>query len=158
MPPYRNCIISLAMLAIASVAGMACFSAAPSECIEAAEEAGLPDEVIEQLRNPGDLNAIERAALNRILSEAGIDDLCDVASEATDSREVPNSSRSDSPTRRENGERDDSEKVENSIEAARQTIAAQSSARIPEDDEHRRRCRFWALNDLQPAVYQSSPS
>ena len=154
MPASRSLNFTAAVLAIALLTIVACFSAAPSECIEAAEEAGLPDEVIERLRNPGDLNAIERAALNRILSEAGIDDLCDVASDATDSSEVPDSSRSDSPTRRENGERDDSEKVEDSIEAVRQTIAAQSSARIPEDDEHRRRCRFWALNNLQPAVYE----
>ena len=28
------------------------------------------------------------------------------------------------------------------------------STRIPQNDEHRRRCRFWALNNLQPMVYQ----
>lgn len=46
---------------------IACFDVSPSECKEAAEEAGLPDSVIEQLRNPGDLNPVERAALNRSL-------------------------------------------------------------------------------------------
>ena len=78
--------MALAALIVASVAALGCFfSAAPSECIEAAEEAGLPDSVIVQLRNPGDLNAIERAALNRILSEAGIDDVCEVAAGAAES-------------------------------------------------------------------------
>ena len=51
-------------------------SAAPSECIKAAESAGLPDKVIEQLKNPGDLNAIERIALRKALEKAGLDRLC----------------------------------------------------------------------------------
>ena len=81
MPSHRNFASALAVLAIAMLAAVACFSAAPSECIEAAEAAGLPDEVIEQLRNPGDLNAIERAALNRALSQAGVHDVCEVAAD-----------------------------------------------------------------------------
>ena len=32
---------------------LACINASPSECIQAAEETGLSDEVIEQLKNPG---------------------------------------------------------------------------------------------------------
>ena len=55
----------------------ACTSAAPSACIEAAEAAGLPKSVIEQLKKPGDLNAIERIALREALKKAGLDDLCD---------------------------------------------------------------------------------
>ena len=148
MPPYRNFAISLAMSAIASVAAMACFSAAPSECIEAAEEAGLPDEVIEQLRNPGDLNAVERAALNRILSEAGIDDVCQIASNDEEPAETNKSSSGDK-------EPVESANFEERRETIEQTIAAaQRSARIPRNEEHRRRCQFWALNNLEPAVYE----
>ena len=55
----------------------ACTSAAPSACIEAAEAAGLPESVIEQLKKPGDLNAIERIALREALKKAGLDDVCD---------------------------------------------------------------------------------
>ena len=140
-------------LVFALIATVACFNAAPSECIEAAEAAGLPEEALEQLRNPGDLNAIERAALNRMLSQAGIDDICEVASEAADSAEVPNSAPSDRPSPGENDERAESEQARDDGEPVQQTIAAQRSARIPEDDEHRRRCRFWALNNLEPVVY-----
>ena len=63
--------------ATVGLAILACTSAAPSECVKAAEEAGLPDNVIEQIKKPGDLNAIERVALREVLKKAGIDDLCD---------------------------------------------------------------------------------
>ena len=56
---------------------LACTSAAPSECVKAAEGAGLPDSVIEQLKKPGDLNAIERVALREVLKKAGLDEICD---------------------------------------------------------------------------------
>ena len=55
-------------------------SAVPSECIKAAEAAGLPSSVIEQLKKPGDLNALERVALREALKRAGLDDLCKVGS------------------------------------------------------------------------------
>ena len=66
-------------LTIALVLATSCglFQAAPSECIEAAEEAGLPDRLIEQLEDPDGLNPLERAALQRALKEAGIDDACE---------------------------------------------------------------------------------
>ena len=51
-------------------------SAAPSECVQAAEKAGLPESVIEQLKKPGDLNAIQRVALREALKKAGLDDIC----------------------------------------------------------------------------------
>ena len=63
---------------------VACTSAAPSACIQAAQDAGLSDGTIEQLRNPGDLNALERAALNRVLTQAGIDDVCQIAKAVCD--------------------------------------------------------------------------
>lgn len=141
------------LLVFALIVTVACLNAAPSECIEAAEAAGLPEEALEQLRNPGDLNAIERAALNRMLSQAGIDDVCEVASEAADSAEVPSSAPSDRPSPGENDARDESEKARDDDDPIQQTIAAQRSARIPEHDEYRRRCRFWALNNLEPVVY-----
>ena len=56
---------------------LACTGAAPSECVKAAEDAGLPENVIEQLKKPGDLNAIERVALREVLKKAGLDDICD---------------------------------------------------------------------------------
>ena len=105
---------------------LACINASPSECIQAAEEAGLPDEVIEQLKNPGDLNPTERFALNRALNKAGIADACGEIAGDTEQTEDPE----------------------------RPTPTVELSARIPEDDEHRRRCRFWALNNFQPIVYQ----
>lgn len=64
-------------LASAILAVLACTSAAPSECVKAAEDAGLPESVIEQLKKPGDLNAIERVALREVLKKAGLDDVCD---------------------------------------------------------------------------------
>ena len=149
----RSFVFAGALLAIVSLAAVACISAAPSECIAAAEEAGLPGAVIEQLRNPGDLNAIERAALNRILSEAGIDDLCEVASDAADSGDVPNIPRSDDSGTENDDKSDEPEKAEGGVAAIKQTIASPSSARVPVDDEYRRRCRFWALNNLQPIVF-----
>ena len=80
-------------LVIALTAAVACSGATPSECIKAAEAAGMPDKVIEQLRNPGDLNAIERAVLNRALSQAGLDDVCEAAS-----RELPTGSAPENET------------------------------------------------------------
>ena len=153
MQAWRNFVFIVAALVIALLAAIACFNAAPSECIEAAEEAGFPDKVIEQLRNPGDLNAIERAALNRALSQAGIDDVCGVASDAASSGNVPDVTRQSNSDAGDDSEGDEPEKVDDRDEPTRQTISAQSSARIPEDDEHRRRCRFWALNNLEPVVY-----
>lgn len=65
------------LLAATVLAALACTSAAPSECVKAAENAGLPESVIEQLKNPGDLNAIERVALREVLKKAGLGDICD---------------------------------------------------------------------------------
>ena len=36
----------------------------------------------------------------------------------------------------------------------RPTPQTKPSTRIPKDDENRRRCRFWALNNLRPIVFQ----
>ena len=63
--------------AITAFAITACTSAAPSQCVQAAENAGLPESVIEEIKNPGGLNAIERIALRELLKKAGLDDVCD---------------------------------------------------------------------------------
>ena len=70
--------ILTAVLTIVLITGCTLFNAAPPECIEAAEDARLPDSVIEQLRNPAGLNALERAALQQALNQAEIDDVCDI--------------------------------------------------------------------------------
>ena len=73
--------ILMATLTMVLIAGCTFFNAAPPECIEAAEDARLPDSVIEQLLNPEGLNALERAALQQALNQAGIDDVCDIGAE-----------------------------------------------------------------------------
>ena len=112
---------------------MACINASPPECIQAAEEADLPDEIIEQLKNPGDLNPAERFALNRALSKAGLADVCREVYEKQDRELTDNTELTEDPER---------------------PTTTQLSARIPQDGEHRRRCRFWALNNLRPIVFQ----
>ena len=73
----RRPIILLAALTLLALSALACStSAAPSECVQAAEKAGLPESVIEQLKKPGDLNAIQRVALREALKKAGLDDIC----------------------------------------------------------------------------------
>ena len=124
---------------------LACINASPSECIQAAEETGLSDEVIEQLKNPGDLNPAERFALNRALNKAGIADACgEIAGEQDTERTNTELLKLDEET-------SDTEQTE---DPERPTPTVELSARIPEDDEHRRRCRFWALNNLQPIVFE----
>ena len=135
-----------ATLVIALMVSVGCFGGTPSECIEAAEAADMPDKVIEQLRNPGDLNAIERAALNRALSQAGLDDVCEATFKELP--EGPDPANETNPFLRGNREAEESKTTQD------HRLMAKQSARIPQNDEHRRRCRFWALNNLQPVVYQ----
>ena len=148
--PIRTAtIITIALLALGLSIGCNFFNAAPSECIQAAEDADLPDEVIEQLRNPDDLNALERAALQQALRRAGIDDVCEVASEISTGSDGADTNDNARPTLVRIGTADKQQ------ESSRPE--AQEGARIP-DDEHRRRCRFWALNNLQPVVYSEFAS
>ena len=149
----------LAMVLLVMGLGVGCnaFSAAPSECVRAAEDAGVPDSAIEKLRDPGHLNPVERAALRQVLRRAGIEDACeDVAGKFLES----------------DGEGDDAvnpivELVGLEGDAVIPTMALvgtddedEEAAEMPmpglavvRDDEHRRRCRFWALNNLAPVVY-----
>lgn len=149
---------TIAALAVIAMIMKACnfFNAAPSECIQAAEDAGLPDDVIDQLENPGDLNALERAALQQALKRAGIDDVCGGVSEGsrspadTDGDPIPTLEGAGPAAQR--GENKDGETGRDSNQTETDLSTAQEGARIPKD-EHRRRCRFWALNNLQPVVY-----
>ena len=135
--------MAIAMVILATT--VACINASPSECIQAAEEAGLPDEIIEQLKNPGDLNSAERFALNRALSKAGLASACgEISGEQAKELTGTELQRADEET-------SETELTEN---PERPTPTAELSARIPEEDEHRRRCRFWALNNLQPIVFE----
>ena len=84
-PPKTIPMAAITAIAVLTAwVAIACtfFNAAPSECVQAAEDAGLPDEVIDQLRNPDGLNPVERAALQQILIQAGIDDICEIGADA----------------------------------------------------------------------------
>ena len=118
-----------AAIAITLVTACSFFNATPSACIEAAQEAGLPKSVIDQLRNPHYLNPVQQAVLQQTLKRAGIDDLC-------------NPSQSPHP--------------ESTPEAKAQNPTPPTNEpgpRISPSTEHRRICQFWALNNLQPVVY-----
>ena len=151
--------IRLAVVTLLVSVSTACsfFNAAPSECTAAAADAGLPDDVIEQLRNPDGLNAIERVALQRVLVQAGIDDVCKVWPET-----VPGASRADEqggPTMDTRNPLRQTEDSSSATENNRGNAGARASASLSQDgaripaDEHRRRCSFWALNNLPPVVY-----
>ena len=73
----RTAVLLAALTLALSVLAACSTSAAPSECVQAAEKAGLPESVIEQLKKPGDLNAIQRIALREALKKAGLDAICD---------------------------------------------------------------------------------
>ena len=77
-------VLSTAALTAALITACSFFQAAPSECIQAAESADLPNSVIEQIRDPDALDPIQQAALQKILRRAGIDDACDFATNNRD--------------------------------------------------------------------------
>lgn len=47
-------------------------NAAPSWCVQVAEDARLPDAVIDHLRNPDGLKPVERGTLQKILVQRGV--------------------------------------------------------------------------------------
>ena len=153
-------IAAVVVTALVLSLGAACslFNAAPSECIRAAEDAGLPDRVVEQLRSPEGLNAVERAALQRILVQAGIDDLCDNAAEGSSTSSTADDQggptlETASPLRQQDDTSNTTEQNRGDAAAGTNGSPSRAGARILQDDEHRRRCQFWALNNLQPVVY-----
>lgn len=59
------------------VAGCGSFHTAPSACIVAAEDAGLPDNMVQHLEAPEQLNHLERAALRQAIQDAGLARVCE---------------------------------------------------------------------------------
>ena len=94
---YR--ITAIAIAVVAMLAALACStSAAPDECVAAADDAGAPGSVIRQLENPGDLNAAERIVLNRTLQRLGVDDVCSVAAQLPESASDDDDRTNPAPT------------------------------------------------------------
>ena len=147
--PAKTLRLTVAWMA-AIIFTISCNNASPpSACIDAAQRAGLPDGVIDQLGTPGDLEASEWLALNRVLHEAGIADAC---GEIT-GRPAGDQDNAEAP--QQGGETPDGPPaVQDAETPVGMTPSVEHAARIPEDDEHRRRCRFWALNNLQPVVFE----
>ena len=94
-----------------------------------------------------------------MLKQAGIDDACEgiagsgsVTSRETERNDETNAGDDVAAERPENDA-----KATNDADDREPSKTDQSNrspgARIPPDDEHRRRCRFWALNHLEPVVY-----
>ena len=146
MPHAKPVLMTLAALLIGVGAACSIFNATPSGCIAAAENAGLPDSVIEQLRNSAGLSAVERVALRKALVQAGIDDVCDIAAEDVPSSSGSNDAKNDDSSGEQGTAR-------NGDRLGREPAPSSQHARIPQDDENRRRCKFWALNNLQPVAY-----
>ena len=136
-------VIGFAVTVLTVSLGIACslFNATPSECIEAADAAGLPDAVIEQLRNPEGLNAVERAALQRILVQAGIDDVCAGAmqspstSDGTNGESEPIPSAANPTIERADHSGETAVKQDADLAGETGRSHAGEGARIP-DDEH----------------------
>ena len=124
-----------AMVILITACGM--FGAEPFDCIEAAERTGLPDKALDQLRNPGDLNDVERAELRRLLKEAHIDRLCNLGPDL----DLPEPSDGDGQPKQDT---DPTQEPEPSPQVKEQ---------VHDTDEYRRRCKFWALNNMRPVVY-----
>lgn len=130
------------LLAIAAWTGCSMFQATPTECIEAAENAGVPDSAIEKLKSPGDLGPIERAALQRTLRQAGVSEACET------SELMPN--------RDDRGDGDDDEKraeQEQAEPTAYQDRGVNQQGPRIAANEYQRRCKFWARENLSPVVY-----
>ena len=116
--------------------------------------------MIEQLRNPDGLNVVEQAVLQRVLVQAGIDDVCDAGLSISET--MPGAPRSGeqgrstpdtgNPIRQADDSSDSTENNRDDARARANTSPPREGARLPAD-EHRRRCSFWALNNLQPVVY-----
>ena len=143
--------ITAALVAI-MVFLVGCTNAPPeSPCTQAAQDAGLPGGVIDQLRNPEGLDAGEWLELNQVLGEASISGACGKLTAQPDGE--PQGVAASQP----DGGASDGTPVLQEAEPPGEPTPTPSvvpSARVPEEDDHRRRCRFWALNNLQPIVCQ----
>ena len=76
------CAVAVAVFVLA----IACSDdAAPGECIDAAEGAGVPDAVIDWMRQPSDeLGSIERIAIREALEKFGLGDACSEVADGLD--------------------------------------------------------------------------
>ena len=76
IPPARYFTLLIAILAL--IAFLACSDdAAPSDCIDAARNAGVPDRVIEWMKDPvEEWGTIERIAIREALEKFGIGEFC----------------------------------------------------------------------------------
>lgn len=51
--------------------------AAPKDCVNAAQEAGAPESVLDWLNNPtGDLNQAEKLVIRQFLNRTALNDVC----------------------------------------------------------------------------------
>ena len=48
-------------------------------CQEAAREAGLPDDVLDKIENPQELNRFQKLAIRKTLEGAGLSEVCESA-------------------------------------------------------------------------------
>ncbi len=124
-------------------AAIACAEAAPSECLQAAEKAGLPDAIIERIAKPDGLNPVERIALRKALEKAGIADLCSAAI-----AKAPNLIAAAATKSAEAAVGRPAPRREAENEPGATSVSAGQYR-----DEYRRTCRFWALTNLDPVVY-----
>ena len=144
-------------MAISLVTACSFLNAAPSECISAAEDAGLSDGVINQLREPDGLNAFERAALQRVITQSSLDDVCKIPADGaqraddTNDQGIP-TRQPTSPVRKEDGGSASKANGTRNEKADASASGRPANGQITEDED-RRRCRFWALNNLEPVVY-----
>ena len=143
----RPIILSTAALTAALITACSFFQAAPSECIQAAESAGLPDSVIEQLRDPDGLDPIQQAALQQILRRAGIDDVCDFANERGKQQQQTGAQQQPQP------QADDEPDNTSSDRATAEPQAGNSDTTDQKLHEQMRWCKAWALDNLKPLIY-----
>ena len=78
--------------------------------------------------------------------QADIDGVCDITAEDAATSSRSSDVRIDDSSREQDTGR-------NTDRVSRDPAPSRRGTRIPLDDENLRRCRFWALNNLQPVVY-----
>ena len=73
--------VSLGLTALFAVFAIACSNPAlPKDCVESAEKAGAPQEVLDWLNNPtGDLNQAEKFVIRQFLNQSKLNTVCGAA-------------------------------------------------------------------------------
>ena len=49
------------------------------DCLNAAREAGLPDDVLDKIENPQEMNRLQKFAIRKTLEGAGLGEVCESA-------------------------------------------------------------------------------